>query len=239
MKEIFIFVTMLIMYKKIRKDLLNLQDKKFKEFHSSLCPGTDNIIGVRIPILRNYAKKLSKQENIKEYISFNKTKYYEEVMLQGMLIGLMKTEIKETLITVKNFIPKIDNWAVCDIFCAGLKTVNKNKEIFWKFIQNYLKSKREFEVRFAIVIILDYFIEENYINKIFNIFDSVKHNGYYVKMAVAWAISVAFIKFPTITMEYLKQNKLDGWIYNKALQKITESLRVDTKTKNIIKSLKI
>ena len=78
------------MYKKIRQDLLNLQDKKYQEFHSSLCPGTDNIIGVRIPILRNYAKKLSKQENIKEYIFFNKTKYYEEVMLQGMLIGLTK-----------------------------------------------------------------------------------------------------------------------------------------------------
>jgi len=228
------------MYKKIRQDLLDLQDKKYKQFHSSLCPGINNIIGVRVPVLRNYAKKLSKQENIKEYISFNKTKYYEEVMLQGMLIGLIKNfDIKETLTMVANFVPKIDNWAVCDIFCAGLKAVNKNKEIFWIFIQNYLKSEKEFEIRFATVIMLDFFIEEKYINKIFNIFDNIKHDGYYVKMAVAWAISIAFIKFPTITMKYLKQNKLDVWTYNKALQKITESSRVDSKTKNSIKNLRI
>jgi len=228
------------MYKKIRQDLLDLQDKKYKQFHSSLCPGINNIIGVRVPVLRKYAKKLSKQENSKKYIFFNKTKYYEEVMLQGMLIGLIKNfNIKETLTMVAEFVPKIDNWAICDIFCAGLKAVNKNKEIFWNFIQNYLKSEKEFEVRFAIVIMLDFFIEENYINKIFDVFDNIKHNGYYVKMAVAWTISVAFVKFPTITIKYLKQNKLDIWIYNKALQKITESSRVDSKTKNSIKNLKI
>lgn len=227
------------MYKKIRKDLLDLADKKYKEFHSSLCPGTDNIIGVRVPILRNYAKKLSKQENIKEYISFNKTKYYEEVMLQGMLIGLIKNiDIKEILTMLKSFIPKIDNWAVCDICCAGLKIVNKNKETVWTFIQKYLKSKKEFELRFAIVMILDYFIDEKHINEGLKIFDNIKHDGYYVKMAIAWAISVAFVKFPKITMTYLKNNNLDDWTYNKALQKICESLRVSDKTKKEIRKMK-
>ena len=227
------------MYKKIRQDLLALQDKKYKEFHSSLCPGTDNIIGVRIPVLRNYAKKLSKEEYFKEYISFNKTIYYEEVMLQGMLIGFIKNiDIKEVLELIKSFVPKIDNWAVCDIFCAGLKLVNKNKEIFWNFIQKYLRSKKEFELRFAIVMILDYFIDEQHINEVLNIFDNIKHEGYYVKMAVAWAISVAFVKFPKITINYLKQNNIDDWTYNKSLQKITESLRVTKKVKEKIKSMK-
>ena len=227
------------MYKKIRQELLSLQDKKYKEFHSSLCPGTDNIIGVRVPILRNYAKKLSKQENIKEYIFFNKTKYYEEVMLQGMLIGLIKnTDIKEILEIIKGFVPKIDNWAVCDICCAGLKIVNKNKETVWTFIQKYLKSKKEFELRFAVVMILDYFTDEKYINEVLKIFDNIKHDGYYVKMAVAWAISAAFVKFPEITMKYLKKNNLDDWTYNKGLQKICESLRVTKETKKAIKAMK-
>ena len=227
------------MYKKIRTDLLNLQDEKYKEFHSSLCPGTDNIIGVRIPILKNYAKKLAKSEKFKDYISFNKTIYYEEVMLQGILIGLVKnTDIKEILNMVENFIPKIDNWAVCDIFCAGLKIVNKNKELFWNFIKKYLKSKKEFELRFAIIIMLDYFTEEKYIDKVLNYLDNIKHDGYYVKMAIAWAISVAFIKCNTATMKYLKNNNLDDWTYNKALQKITESLRVPAATKKIIKKMK-
>ena len=227
------------MYKKIRQELLSLQDKKYQEFHSSLCPGTDNIIGVRVPILRNYAKKLSKQENIKEYIFFNKTKYYEEVMLQGMLIGLIKNcDIKETLSMIKNFIPKIDNWAVCDICCAGLKTINKNKEIVWTFIQKYLKSKKEFEVRFAIVMMLDYFIDEKYTDKVLTILDNIKHDAYYVKMAVAWTISIAFVKFPDKTMKYLKQNNLDDWTYNKSLQKICESLRVSKEMKEKIKRMK-
>ena len=227
------------MYKKIRQDLLNLADKKYKEFHSSLCPGTNNIIGVRVPVLRNYAKKLSKQENFKNYISFDKTVYYEEVMLQGMLIGFIKnTDIKEVLEVIKNFIPKIDNWAVCDIFCAGLKAVNKDKDTFWSFIQKYLKSKKEFELRFALVIILDYFIDDKHIKDALNIFDNIKHDGYYVKMAIAWAISVAFVKFPETTMMYLKNNNLDDWTYNKALQKICESLRVTKETKKAIKEMK-
>ena len=228
------------MYKKIRQDLLALSDKKYKEFHSSLCPGTNNIIGVRVPVLRNYAKKLSKQENIKEYIFFNKTKYYEEVMLQGMLIGLIKnSDINETLTMIKNFVPKIDNWAVCDICCSGLKTVNKNKELFWNFIQKYLKSKKEFELRFAIVMMLDYFIDEKYIDKVLIILDNIKHEAYYVKMAVAWTISVAFVKFQDKTMKYLKKNNLDDWTYNKSLQKICESLRVTKETKKAIKEMKI
>ncbi len=227
------------MYKKIRQDLLSLQDKKYKEFHSSLCPGTDNIIGVRIPVLRTYAKKLSKQENIKEYISFNKTVYYEEVMLQGMLIGLLKnTDTKEMLSIIKDFVPKIDNWAVCDIFCSGLKTVNKNKETFWTFIQKYLKSKKEFELRFATVMMLDYFTDEKYIDDVLTILDNIKHDGYYVKMAVAWTISAAFVKFPDKTMNYLKKNNLDDWTYNKSLQKICESLRVSDKTKKEIRKMK-
>ena len=227
------------MYKKIRKELLALADPKYKEFHSSLCPGTDNIIGVRIPVLRNYAKKLSKQETFKEYISFNKTVYYEEVMLQGMLIGLIKdTDIKEILSIIKNFVPKIDNWAVCDIFCSGLKTVNKNKETVWQFIQKYLKSKKEFELRFAIVMMLDYFIDDKYIDDVLNILDNIKHDGYYVKMAVAWTISVAFVKYPKITMKYLEKNNLDDWTYNKALQKICESFRVSKETKKAIKAMK-
>ena len=227
------------MHKKIRQDLLDLQDKKYKEFHSSLCPGTDNIIGVRVPILRDYAKKLSKQENIKEYIFFNKTKYYEEVMLQGMLIGLIKNlDIKETLTMLKNFIPKIDNWAVCDICCAGLKIVNKNKETVWDFIQKYLKSKKEFELRFAIVMMLDYFIDEKYIDRVLNILDNIKHEAYYVKMSVAWTISVIFVKFQDKTMKYLKKNNLDDWTYNKSLQKICESLRVSKEMKEKIKRMK-
>lgn len=224
---------------KIRQELLSMQDKKYKDFHSKLCPGTENIIGVRIPLLRNYAKQISKEPFWKEYVLSAKIKYNEEVMLQGMLIGLAKKiDIKEALQLIEGFIPKINNWGVCDIFCGELKITVKNEDIIWNFIQKYLKSKKEFELRFAIVIILGYYLTDEYILKIFPIFDRIKHDRYYVKMAVAWAISNAFIKYPKETMQYLKKSSLDDWTYNKALQKITESFRVDNKTKEIIRSMK-
>ncbi|MDD2524222.1 MAG: DNA alkylation repair protein [Endomicrobiaceae bacterium] len=224
---------------KIRQELLNMQDKKYKDFHSKLCPGTENIIGVRIPLLRNYAKQISKEPFWKEYVLSAKIKYNEEVMLQGMLIGLAKKiDIKEALKLIEGFVPKINNWGICDIFCGELKITVKNEDIIWNFIQKYLKSKKEFELRFAIVIILGYYLTDEYILKVFPIFDRIKHDGYYVKMAVAWAISNAFIKYPKETMQYLKKSSLDDWTYNKALQKITESFRVDKKTKEIIRSMK-
>ncbi|MEI3235136.1 MAG: DNA alkylation repair protein [Intestinibacter bartlettii] len=95
---------------------------------------------------------------------------------------------------IESFVPKIDNWAICDSFCNSLKFVNKNKEKVWEFIQPYLKSNKEFEIRFAVVIILNYYITEDYIDLVLETLDEVKHEGYYVKMAVAWAYITVFCK---------------------------------------------
>lgn len=221
----------------VRRKIFELADSDYKEFHSKLCPNTNNIVGVRVPILRNYAKELSKGDFI-EYLENAENDYYEEIMLQGMIIGIAKMDIEERLKYIKKFIPKIDNWAICDTFCAGLKFVNRNREIVWQFLQKYINSKKEFELRFAIVMILDFYITDEYISDVINILDSIKHEGYYVKMAVAWAISIAYIKYPKITMKYLENNKLDDFTYNKALQKIIESYRVSNEEKEILKKMK-
>ena len=172
----------------IKQDLLKMQDEKYKNFHSGLCPGVNNIIGIRIPVLRDYAKKIKGQVDI----SAISNDYYEEVMLKGMLIGLEK---KLDFEKISNFIPLINNWAVCDTFCAGLKQIKNNKEKMWLFLQNYINSKKEFEVRFAVVTILDFYIDEQYIDRVLELLKTVKHEGYYAKMAVAWAYSFCFIKF--------------------------------------------
>lgn len=221
----------------IRKKIFELADEKYKEFHSGLCPNTNNIVGVRVPILRNYAKELASGD-FRKYLKNAKNDYYEEIMLQGMVIGLAKMDIEERLKYIEGFVPKIDNWAICDVFCAGLKFVNKNKEQVWKFLQKYTKSKEEFELRFLIVMMLDFYITEEYINKVIALLDSIKHTGYYVKMAISWTISVAYVKYPKITMEYLKNNTLDDFTYNKALQKILESYRVSDEDKKIIRGMK-
>lgn len=227
------------MKQKIKEELIKLQDKKYKEFHGGLCPGTENIIGVRVPVLRNYAKELLKQYDFKELMKNIDNEYYEEIMLQGMLIGLAKEEFSTILKYITNFIPKIDNWAVCDVFCAGLKITKKHKEEMWDFIQTYLKSNKEFEIRFGVVMLLDYYIEESYLNQNFEIFDSIKNTAYYVQMAVAWAISISLIKYYDETIKYLKKAKIDKFTYNKALQKGIESYRITPEQKQELRNMKL
>lgn len=225
------------MEEEVRRKIFELADEKYKEFHSRLCPNTNNIVGVRVPVLRNYAKELAKKD-FKSYLATARNDYYEEIMLQGMVIGIAKMNPEERLRYIAEFIPKIDNWAICDVFCAGLKFVNKNKEMVWEFLQKYLTSTKEFELRFAIVMMLDFYITEEYIKKVIAILDNIKHQGYYVKMAIAWTISVAYVKYPRIIMKYLENNTLDNFTYNKALQKIIESYRVSEEDKIIIRKMK-
>ena len=227
------------MKEKIKQELRKLADVKYKEFHQGLCPGTGNIIGVRVPVLRDYAKKISKEYEINDLLGNIDNEYYEEIMLQGMLIGLKKDkEIADVLKDIENLVPKIDNWAICDVFCAGLKITKKHKKEMWDFLQKYLNSDKEFEIRFGVVMLLDYYISEEYLDKDFKIFDDIKSEKYYVQMAVAWAISICLIKFYDKTIEYLKQAKIDKFTYNKALQKAIESYRITEEQKTELRKMK-
>lgn len=220
----------------IREKIISLADEKYKKFHSSLCPNTNNIIGVRVPILRNYAKELIKDGFEKNYNQI-KTDYYEEIMLKGMMIGLEKMDTETKLTYIKNYIPYIDNWAICDVFVAGLKI--KDKEKYYNFIQTYLENdKTEFEIRFGLVSLLDYYIDEKHLKEIFKITDKIKKEEYYIEMAIAWLISICYIKYPKETEKYLNNNKLSNFAYNKAIQKIIESKRINQEEKNKLRKMK-
>lgn len=227
------------MKQKIKEELKQLADEKYREFHKGLCPGTESILGIRVPVLRDYAKKLAKEYEIEELLKNIDNEYYEEIMLQGMLIGLEKdNDMQDILKDIEEFVPKIDNWAVCDVFCAGLKITKKHKKEMWDFLQAYVTSGKEFKIRFGVVMILDYYITEEYLKKDFSIFDHIKSNQYYVQMAVAWAISVCLIKFYDKTIEYLKNAKIDKFTYNKALQKAIESYRISQEQKVELRKMK-
>eukprot|EP00831_Metopus_contortus_P058888 TRINITY_DN5097_c0_g1_i6.p1 TRINITY_DN5097_c0_g1~~TRINITY_DN5097_c0_g1_i6.p1 ORF type:complete len:170 (-),score=25.43 TRINITY_DN5097_c0_g1_i6:146-655(-) len=119
-----------------------------------------------------------------------------------------------------------------------LKIVTKHQDTFWKFIQPYLDSDREFFVRFGVVMLLSYYVDEEHISLVLERLDSITHEGYYVKMAVAWAVSVCYVKFPNITHAHLENSSLDNATYNKAIQKICESYRADEEAKNILRGMK-
>lgn len=139
---------------------------------------------------------------------------------------------------VTAFVPAINNWAVCDIFCGSLKITGRYKEEVWQFIQPYFQSGGEYGLRFGTVMLLSHYTDRAYLEHALKLLDGVHHTGYYAKMAVAWALSVYFVKFPDQVMEYLKQSSLDDWTYNKALQKITESFRVDRETKKLVRQMR-
>ena len=147
-------------------------------------------------------------------------------------------ELEERLEYITKFVPKIDNWAVCDVSCAGFKFAKKYQSEVWKFLKPYLESNKEFEIRFGVVMLLDFYITEEYIDKVLEILNKIQYEGYYVKMAVAWAISVCYIKFPKETFKLLQENSLDDFTYNKALQKIIESYRVSEEEKKTIRAMK-
>ena len=225
------------MEKTIKQQLLELADEEYQQFSSALIPNISHVLGVRLPELRKMAKKIAR-EDWKAYIQQAESEYFEEIMLQGMVIGYVKTDIDEILRYVADFVPKIDNWSVCDSFCTGLKFTKTNMEKVWDFLQPYLVSTEEYEIRFGVVMLLDFYLEEAYLTQVLLLLDDIKHEGYYAKMAVAWAISICYVKFPAPVMTYLKDNSLDDFTFNKALQKITESYRVDQETKKGIRSMK-
>lgn len=222
----------------IRKQLFKLQDLKYKKFQSKLCPNVDKIIGVRIPKLRNIAKKIA----LKDYDSFlrnSSDEYYEELVLQGLVIGYAKITIKETFKYLKIFVPKINSWAVCDTTCSNLKITKKYLSEMWEFLEQYINSNKEFDIRFALVMYLNYFLSDEYIDDILKKIDNIKNKDYYVQMAIAWLISFAYIKQKEKTEKFLQNNNLDKFTLNKAIQKICESYRVTENEKNRLRKYKI
>lgn len=221
----------------IKKELLKLQDENYKIFSAKLLPNVDNLIGVRLPYLRKIAKQIAAQ-NWQQYLKNAENNYFEEIMLQGMVIGYIKTDIYTVLKYIENFIPKINNWSVCDSFCFGLKITQTNLNIVFKFLKPYFYSKQEFEIRFGVVMLLKWFNKKEYIKDNLQILQSITNNGYYAKMAIAWAISVFYMTSPNTILLYLKNNNIDKFIYNKSIQKINESTRVTKDLKNKIYQLK-
>lgn len=224
----------------IRMRLQELADDSYQEFSSALIPNIPKecVLGVRLPILRGLAKDIAKS-NWRYYLEHSFDEYFEERMLQGMVIGYAKMkDFDEFLHYIRKFVPKINCWSICDSFCAGLKTTKEHKKEMFKFLNPYLKSDGVYEIRFAVVMLLWYYAEPQYVKEAFAAFDQIKHEDYYVKMAVAWAVSIYYTKLPEETVQYLRNNQLDDWTYNKALQKITESRTVGTEIKKKIREMK-
>ncbi|NLJ32010.1 MAG: DNA alkylation repair protein [Clostridiales bacterium] len=224
---------------RLKERLLALAEPDFQRFSSALIPGIDpdTVLGVRLPRLRKIAGELTKGD-WRAYLQSASDGSFEEIMLQGMVIGRAKAELSETLRYVERFLPKINNWSVCDSFCAGLKLPGTHSKEMWDFLQPYCKDRREYYSRFGSVMLLLYYMDAAHIQQALRLLDEAPGEGYYAKTAVAWAVSIYYVNFPECTAEYLKTSRLDDFTFHKALQKITESRKVSGAAKDAVRAMK-
>ncbi|MDD6572494.1 MAG: DNA alkylation repair protein [Thermoflexaceae bacterium] len=223
----------------ITKGLFELQDEEYRAFHSRLMPeiAPERIIGVRTPKLRAYAKEVAKLPEAYEFLEELPHFYYEENNLHGALLSYLYKDVEEYLCQVEKFLPYIDNWATCDMMSP--KVFKKNLPLVYERVKIWLKSGQTYTVRFGIVTLLGYFLDDAFSPEMLDLVAQVESEEYYVKMAVAWYFSIALVKQYDSAIGYFTNPVLEPWTHNKALQKATESLRIDRQTKEYLKSLKI
>lgn len=223
-------------FMEFRQEIEQLAENDYKKFSASLLPGVDKVLGVRLPQLRKLASRIAAGD-WQRYLAAEPD-YFEEVMLQGMVIGAIKVTPAERLQYMADFIPKINSWSVCDCFCSGLKFANKNQELVWDFLQPYLHSGKEYQIRFAVIMLMDYYLTVEYIDLVLPLLDGVAHDGYYVKMAVAWALATALAKQPEKTWEYFQHHHLDADTWKKTIQKCLESRRIPDNQKAALRQMR-
>ena len=222
-------------YREFIQYLFDIRDMKYRDFHSKLGVGS-NVIGVRTPLLKSIAKDISKG-NYREFLELLSVDYYEEVTLYGLIICNIK-DLEESVKYLEIYKNRINNWASCDLFCSGYKIVKKNKNYYWDYINNNVNGDNLWIRRMCFVLMISYYIESEYLDEIFKLCDEYNTGDYYVQMAVAWLISICYIKYPGVTLIYINYNKLDNFTHNKAIQKIRESYRVSDNDKKKLNELK-
>lgn len=219
----------------IRAALESLAEPDYARFASGLLPGVDNLLGVRLPKLRRLARRLAR-EDWRAFLDGAREDTFEEVLLQGLVIGYLQESPETVLPLVATFVPKISNWSVCDSFCSGLKLAARYPDEVWEFIRPYLLHQQEFHVRFGVVMLLFYYIEGARAGEVVALLDGVRHEGYYARMAVAWALSVAAVRCPDVALPYLERGgHPDPFVRRKTLQKILESRRMPAEEKKRIR----
>ena len=221
-------------YQEYLNYLISLGETKYGEFSSKLTPTKYELIGIRIPNLRQIAKNITKGD-YQSFLEHSQDKYFEEVLIEGLVIASIKDE--EVFIDYFNqYIKKIDNWAINDVFCNSIVLFKDEK--YFDLCLKLALSDSEFISRVGLISILSHYVSDNNLELIFNTLDNLKSDAYYTKMAAAWLLCDCYIKHPIKTNEYLKISKLNNWTYNKAIQKMKESYRVSKEDKEYLNKLK-
>ena len=222
----------------IQEYLFSQQDLKYRDFHSRLMPTIDKnvIIGVRVPILRKYAKEISKNSDVKCFLCALPHKYYEENNLHAFIIEKIK-DYDTCIKMLDAFLPYINNWATCDSLCPKIFKANKDKLL--KKINIWLKSNHTYTMRFGIKMLMTFFLDEDFDIKYPTAISKIRSDEYYIKMMVAWYFATALAKQYDTIIPFIENHTLDTDTHNKAIQKAIESHRITDEQKRYLRTLRI
>ena len=221
---------------KIQEYLLSQADQKYRDFTLPLIPNVDEktFIGVRLPVLKKYAKELDAKDR-EGFLDSLPHKYHEENILHAFILSNIK-DYDEFIKRVDVFLPYVLNWSVCDTICN--KHLHKHLEKLIKEIYVWLKSKEVYRVRYAIKCLMNYYLGDEFKEEHLQKVEEVKLDDYYVKMMVAWYLATGLAKNYDSFIKAIEEKRFDKITHNKAIQKAVESYRVSDEHKNYLKKLK-
>ena len=224
--------------KAIQDKLYALQDTKYRDFQGKLIPTVNPkaIIGVRTPDLRTLAKELAKQEDIGTFLDTLPHTYFDENQLHAFILSEMK-DYGQCIQRVKEFLPYIDNWATCDQLSP--KAFKKHKSELHKEIKTWLKSDKTYTVRFAVGMLMQHYLDDDFNVAYPKLVAAIKSDEYYINMMRAWYFATALAKQYDAIIPYIEQKKLDPWTHNKAIQKAVESYRIKAEQKEYLKTFRL
>ena len=222
----------------IRKRLFDMRDVAYRDFQAGLIPNLekDRLIGVRTPLLRQLAKQLAASEQTAEFLSDLPHYYFDENQLHAFIISEMK-DFDLCVQYLEAFLPYIDNWATCDQLSP--KVFRKNKDELLKHIEVWINSSHTYTIRFAIGMLMQHFLTEDYQERYPEMVSAISSDEYYVRMMVAWYFATALAKQYESILPYIEEKRLDPWTHNKTIQKAVESNRISWEHKEYLKSLKL
>lgn len=222
----------------LKNYLFENQDKEYRDFHCRLIPNIDSerVIGVRTPVLRKLAREFSKQPASKIFLDTLPHDYYEENNLHGLIVSQIK-DFDRAVYHLNRFLPYVDNWATCDIISP--KVFKTHTEALLKEIRVWINSNHTYTVRFAVGMLMSFYLEDNFREEYADMVAKIKTEEYYINMMCAWYFATALAKNYEQVLPYLKNQRLEKWVHNKTIQKAVESYRITPEQKIFLKTLKL
>lgn len=222
----------------ITDQLFALQDVAFGNFQAKLMPNIDrnNIIGVRTPALRTLARQIAKTDAAQEFITKLPHRYFEENNLHAFIVA-QTSDFDAAMRQTELFLPHIDNWATCDQFSPTV--FKKHPDELLIAIKRWIKSDRTYTVRFAIKMLMTFYLDKHFCDEYPQMVAAVRSDEYYIKMMIAWYFATALAKQYDSVIKYLTDHRLDTWCHNKAIQKAIESYRITDEQKAYLRTLKV